>query len=143
MLMRFDPFRDLERLAPGAGTLQRAAMMPLDAYRHGDHFVVRFDLPGVNQDSIDLTVEKNVLAVSAERSFVPEDGDSVLVSERPQGRFARQLFLGDTLAPDGIQAQYDKGVLTVTIPVAEEAKPRKVEITSGEERQTITSSSRS
>lgn len=117
-------------------------MMPLDAYRHGDHFVVRFDLPGVSQDSIDLTVEKNVLAVSAERSFAPEDGDQVLVSERPQGRFARQLFLGDTLAPDGIQAQYDKGVLTVTIPVAEEAKPRKVEITSGEERQTITSSSR-
>lgn len=142
MLMRFDPIRELDRWGMPSGTTQRPSVMPLDAYRRGDHFVVHFDLPGVDQGSIELTVEKNVLTVTAHRSWSPEEGDQVLVSERPQGHYSRQLFLGDTLAPDGVQAQYDQGVLTVTIPVAESAKPRKVQITSGSKPETLTSSSR-
>lgn len=134
MLMRFDPFRDLDRLASGlmgqAGTWTRASM-PMDAYRQGDRFVVHFDLPGIAPDSVELTVEKNVLTVSAQRQWNPENGTEVLVSERPQGSFSRQLFLGESLDVDHIEAHYEHGVLTVTIPVAEAAKPRKVAISAG------------
>ncbi len=132
MLMRFDPLRELDRLTQHAfGTVARPGAMPMDAYRRGEHFVVHFDLPGVDASSIDLTVEKNVVTVSAERQWEPAEGDEVLVSERPQGSFSRQLFLGESLDPDGIEAGYDNGVLTVTLPVAEQAKPRKVEIAPG------------
>jgi HSP20 family protein len=136
MLMRFDPFRELDRLTQvwGAG---RPASVPMDAYRQGEQFVVHFDLPGVDPSSIDLTVEKNVLTVSASRHWQAGEGQQVLVSERPQGSFTRQLFLGESLDADGIQANYDNGVLTVTIPVAEQAKPRKVEIAAGGHRQAI------
>ena len=130
MLMRFDPLRELDRLVQGTGN-GRPPVMPMDAYRHEDRFVVRFDLPGVDASSIELTVEKNVLSVSAERRWQPGEGDQVLVSERPQGSFSRQLFLGEGLDPEGIQASYDNGVLSVTVPVAEQAKPRRVEISSG------------
>ena len=132
MLMRFDPFRDFDRLTQQLrGDSGRRAWMPMDAYRHGDHYVVHFDLPGVDPGSIDLTVDKNVLTVKAERSWQPAEGDEVLVSERTQGSFTRQLLLGESLDADRIEACYDNGVLTLTIPVAEEAKPRKVEITHG------------
>jgi HSP20 family protein len=132
MLMRIDPFRELDRFAQQAlGSRMRPAAMPMDAYREGDHFVVHFDLPGVDPSSIDLTVEKNVLTVSAERQWQADDGQEVLASERPQGSFSRQLFLGDGLNTDHVEAAYDNGVLKVTIPVAEQAKPRKVEISSG------------
>ena len=131
MLMRFDPFRELDRLAEQTWGGTRQPTMPMDAYRRGDHFVVHFDLPGVDPSSIDLTVEKNVLTVSAERHWQPDEGNQVVVAERPQGRFSRQLFLGEGLDPDGIEAAYDGGVLTVQVPVAEQAKPRKVEVTSG------------
>lgn len=141
MLMRFDPFRELDRLVQQTGTQQRPALMPLDAYRHGDHFVVRFDLPGIDPDSVEVTVEQNVLNVSAERNWRPEEEDEVLVSERPQGHYSRQLFLGDSLETDRIEAGYDKGVLTVTIPVAEQAKPRRVAVTSGDQRSAIHASS--
>jgi HSP20 family protein len=130
MLMRTDPFRDFDRLVQQiVGTPSQPAAMPMDAYRNHDTFLVQFDLPGVRTDSIDLTVEKNVLTVHAERSR-PANGDDVemVVSERPQGTFSRQLFLGDTLDPDGIEADYQAGVLTLRIPIAERAKPRKVEI---------------
>jgi HSP20 family protein len=103
----------------------------MDAYRQGDHLVVRFDLPGVDPDSVELTVEKNVLTVSTERTWQPEGSADVLASERAHGTFTRQLFLGESLDTDHIEASYDNGVLTVNIPVAEEAKPRNVEITSG------------
>jgi HSP20 family protein len=93
--------------------------------------MVHFDLPGIDPASIDLTVEKNVLTVSAERHWEPEEGNQVVVAERPQGRFSRQLFLGEGLDPDGIEATYDGGVLTVQVPVAEQAKPRKVQVTAG------------
>lgn len=130
MLMRFDPFRELDRLtqSPWGGS---RPVMPMDAYRRNGNFVVHFDLPGVDPASIDLTVEKNVLTVTAERRFAKQEGDEITVSERPQGRFSRQLFLGESLDPDGISANYDQGVLTLQIPVAERAKPRKVEISAG------------
>jgi HSP20 family protein len=130
MLMRFDPFRELDRLTqtPWAGS---RPVMPMDAYRRNGDFVVHFDLPGVDPGSIDLTVEKNVLTVAAERCFSRQEGDEITVSERPQGRFNRQLFLGESLDPDKIKANYDQGVLTLHIPVAERAKPRKVEISAG------------
>ena len=129
MLMRTDPFRDLDRLAQQVlGTPARPAAMPIDAYRRGDEFVVEFDLPGVDADSIELTVEKNVLTVHAERRRVGRRGVELLVGERPHGTFSRQLFLGDTLDTERIEADYVDGVLTLRLPVAEKAKPRRVEI---------------
>jgi HSP20 family protein len=133
MLMRFDPFRELDRLTQSSwnGAPGRQAVMPLDAYRDGDRFLVVLDIPGIDPATIELTVEKNVLSISAERRWERTEGVEVVVAERPQGSFSRQLFLGEGLDPDGIQATYDNGVLTVTVPVAEQAKPRKVEITKG------------
>lgn len=131
MLMRFDPFRDFDRITQQLWSGARPAVMPMDAYRHGDQFVVCFDLPGVDPSSVDLTVEKNVLTVSAQRNWQATEGQQVVVNERPQGTFSRQLFLGEGLDYDHISAGYDHGVLTVTIPVAETAKPRKVEIQAG------------
>src|SRR5947208_182065 len=131
MLMRFDPFREFDRLTQNAYSAARPAVMPMDAYRHGDHFTVHFDLPGVDPDSLELTVEKNVLTVSAQRHWQQPEGGEIVASERPQGSFSRQLFLGESLDTSRIEATYDNGVLTVTIPVAEQAKPRKVEITTG------------
>ncbi len=129
MLMRTDPFRELDRLAEVLGTTTRPVAMPIDAYRKGDSFLVQFDLPGVKVDSIDLTVEKNVLTVHAERSRPAAEDVEMLVAERPQGTFSRQLFLGETLDTEHIAAEYVDGVLTLRVPVAESAKPRKVSIT--------------
>ena len=135
MLMRTDPFRELDRLTQQvlgtvAGTWSRPTAMPMDAYRSGDEFVVCFDLPGVAPEAIELDVERNVLTVKAERRpTVTGDSVEMQVAERPLGVFSRQLFLGDTLDTDHIQAQYDAGVLTLRIPIAEQAKPRKIAIT--------------
>jgi HSP20 family protein len=131
MLMRTDPFRELDALAQQiAGTIARPTAMPMDAYRSGDAFLVLLDLPGVAADSIELTVEQNVLTVHATRTR-PEDGKAeMLAAERPHGTFSRQLFLGDTLDTDNIGANYSDGVLTLRIPVSERAKPRKVAVTS-------------
>ena len=129
MLMRTDPFRDFDRLAQQVlGTPARPAAMPIDAYRHGDEFVVEFDLPGVDTGSIDLTVEKNVLTVHAQRARASLEGVELLVGERPQGTFSRQLFLGEGLDTDRIDANYADGVLTLRLPIAEKAKPRRVPI---------------
>ena len=137
MLMRTDPFRDLDRFAQQVfGTPARPAAMPIDAYRRGDEFVVEFDLPGVDRDSIDLTVEKNVLTVHAERRRPSDDGVEMLVGERPRGTFSRQLFLGESLDTDRIDAHYADGVLVLRIPVAERAKPRRVLINAGDSTQT-------
>ena len=129
MLMRTDPLREFDRLAEAVlGSQARPAAMPMDAYRQGDEFIVALDLPGVEADSIDLTVEQNVLTVHAERRpRVPDDVERV-VGERRYGTFSRQLFLGETLDTDRLQADYDDGVLSIRIPVAEQAKPRKIEI---------------
>ena len=138
MLMRTDPFRDLDRLTQQAfGTRLRPTAMPMDAYREGDQFIVHFDVPGVDASSVDLTVEKNVLTVSAERQWQPGENQQVVAAERPQGNFSRQLFLGENLDAERVEARYENGVLTVTIPVAERAKPRKVEITSGDSAKAI------
>jgi HSP20 family protein len=131
MLMRFDPFRELDQLAQQALRQTARPGAPMDAYRHGDQFVVQFDLPGVDPASIDLTVEKDLLSVTATRQRTFAEGDEVLVAERPQGEFRRQLFLGEQLDTENIGAEYDNGVLTLTLSVAEQAKPRKVEITKG------------
>ena len=140
MLMRTDPFRDLDRQVLGTqGTLARPAVMPMDAWRDGDSFVVELDLPGVEPDSIDLDVERNVLTVRAERPGRKDDGTELLAAERPRGVFSRQLILGDTLDTERVAASYDTGVLTLKIPVAEQAKPRKITITRdvGRDRQAI------
>jgi HSP20 family protein len=137
MLMRTDPFRDFDRLTQQVfGTPARPAAMPIDAYRSGEEFVVHFDLPGIDPSSIDLTVEKNVLTVHAERRRAEAEGVEMLVAERPHGTFSRQLFLGETLDTDGIDARYGDGVLTLRIPIAERAKPRRVPINAAEGGQT-------
>jgi HSP20 family protein len=136
MLMRTDPFRELDRLTQqvfgNAGTWSRPTAMPMDAYRVGDEFVVAFDLPGVTPDAIELDVERNVLTVKAERRPTVSSDAEMQVAERPLGVFSRQLFLGDTLDTEHIQANYEGGVLTLRIPVAEQAKPRKIEIVGGD-----------
>ncbi|MFB6718932.1 Hsp20/alpha crystallin family protein [Kribbella sp. NPDC056345] len=142
MLMRTDPFREFDRLAQQltTGTWSRPSPMPMDAYRSGDEYVVAFDLPGVTLDAISLDVERNVLTVKAERRpAAVDEGVEMQVAERPLGVFSRQLFLGDTLDADGISAEYDNGVLTLKIPVAARAKPRKISITgrTGTEQQQL------
>ena len=133
MLMRTDPFRDIDRMFEQlAGTAGRPAVMHVDAERDGDWFNVYFDLPGVDPDSIDLTVERNVLSVKAERQRRLKDDVETVISERPMGVFSRQLFLGDTLDTDNLEATYADGVLALRIPVSEKAKPRKISIASGD-----------
>lgn len=140
MLVRTDPFRQLDRLAEQVlGTVARPAAMPMDAWRSGNEFVVEFDLPGIDPESIDLDVERNVLTVRAERK--PSTGPDVelVAAERPRGMFSRQVILGDTLDADQIGASYHAGVLHLTIPVAEKAKSRKIAIsTPSDDRQAIT-----
>jgi HSP20 family protein len=129
MLVRTDPFRDFDRLAQQIwGTTARPAAMPMDAWRDGEQIVVQFDLPGADLDSVDLDVERNVLTVRAERRGSTGDDTEMIAAERPRGVFSRQLILGDTLDTDRLQASYAAGVLTLRIPVAEQAKPRKIAI---------------
>lgn len=137
MIRTTDPFRDFDRLTQQLfGTTNRPAIMPMDAWREGDTFVIEFDLPGVTKDSIDLDVERNVLTVRAER--VARNGDwEMLASERPRGAFSRQLVLGDNLDLERIEAAYDAGVLRLSIPVAERAKPRKIQIGGASESTAI------
>lgn len=131
MLMRTDPFRELDRLAQQVfGTQSRPAAMPLDAWREGDEFVVEFDLPGVDPGSVDLNVERNVLTVRAERKARTGEDTQMVASERPFGIFSRDLMLGDSLDTENVTASYDAGVLSVRIPVAEKARPRKIQIES-------------
>jgi HSP20 family protein len=143
MLVRTDPFRDLDRLASQllgntlAGTWSRPNPMPLDAWREGDEFVVCLDLPGVSLDAIDVDVERDVLTVKAERRPAAGGEAELELSERPSGVFSRQLFLGDALDTDNVKADYDAGVLTLRIPVAKKAKPRKVEITATGDKKAI------
>lgn len=137
MLMRTDPFRDFDRLAQqilGTGTTSRPAIMPMDAWREGDVFVIELDLPGVAPDTLDIDVERNVLTVRAERPAGNGDWE-VLASERPKGLFSRQLVLGDNLDLDRVDAAYEAGVLRLRIPVAEKAKPRKIEINHGSDQK--------
>ena len=143
-VLRFEPSREFDRLAEqmfSAGLRGTPRSVPMDAYRRGGRFLIHLDLPGVDADAIELTVEQNVLTVRAERRFEPEEGDEPVVSERPQGTFTRQLLLGESLATDRLEADYDQGVLTLMIPVAEQAKPRRVQVTkSGSGQRSIVES---
>jgi HSP20 family protein len=128
-VLRFDPFQEFDRLSRqmlGAGRGPRS--MPMEAYRRGDQFFIHLDLPGVVPDDMQLTVERNVVAVRAERRPLWQEGDEVLVDETPQGTFGRQLFLGDNLDAGRLEASFDQGILTLTIPVAEQAKPRRIQV---------------
>lgn len=127
MLMRFDPFQELARPSV-TGTRRAPVSMPMDAYRDGDTVHIWMDVPGVDGDDLDVTVEKASLVVTAKRGWDPGDGVQVLAGERAQGEFSRTLQLGDNLDTDGLEASYEDGVLHVTIPVADKAKPRKVEV---------------
>jgi HSP20 family protein len=129
MLMRTDPFRELDRLTQQVfGTAARPAAMPMDAWQEDGEFVVAFDLPGVNVDSVELDIERNVLTVKAERRDPTQPNVELIAAERPRGVFSRQLILGDTLDTEKVKAHYSDGVLTLRIPVLEKAKPRKIEI---------------
>ena len=137
MLMRTDPFRDFDRLTQALmGSTGRPGTLPMDAFRDDGRFVVQLEVPGVDAGSIDLTVEKNVLTVTAERKPTYGEAERV-VGERAYGTFSRQLFLGETLDTERLTAEYDAGVLTITIPVAEQAKPRRINISRGDSRQQI------
>jgi HSP20 family protein len=138
-LVRFDPYREIDRLfRQWPATLSAGSSVPMDAYRDGDSFVIKLDLPGIRADDVDLTVEDNVLSVTATRmaAFTTE-GVEMLVSERPSGTFTRQVLLGNNLDTEHIDAQYEAGVLTLTIPVAAHAKPRRIEITERADRQAV------
>jgi len=128
MLLRFDPFRDLDRLADQLVGQSATPAVPMDAVLSGDRVEVTFDLPGFDASSVDLEVDRNVLTLTAERHWEPRENEEVIVNERRHGRFHRQLLLGDSLDGSDVRADYHDGVLTVTIPVAEAAKPRKVDI---------------
>ncbi|WP_407836303.1 Hsp20/alpha crystallin family protein [Streptomyces sp. DSM 116496] len=133
MLMRTDPFREMDRivqqLSGSSGTWSKPSVMPMDAYRQGDEYVIAFDLPGVSTEAIDIDVERNMLTVKAERRPTrTSDGVQMELSERPLGVFSRQIMLADTLDTERIEADYDAGVLTLRIPIAERAKPRKISI---------------
>lgn len=127
-LLRFDPFREFDRMFDQAASQARRPSFPMDAFRHGDTIVVHFDLPGVDPGSIDIEYERQTLTVTAERSWRPVEGDKLLATERIHGKFQRQILLGEGLDTERLKATYDNGVLTVTIPVAEKAKPRKIEV---------------
>jgi HSP20 family protein len=139
MLMRTDPYRDLDRLTQALwGPQGRPAAMPMTAYRKGGTFVVHIDLPGVSPETIDATVERNVLTIRAERTAPVPEGEERLIEERSYGTFSRQLVLGDNLAVDDLTAAYDAGVLTIKVPVAEQAQPRKIEINHADEVKELT-----
>lgn len=129
MLMRFETFRGYDQITEELLSQRRVGQIPVDAYRRGNEFKVHLDLPGVDAGSIELTVEKDILAVRATRTWARAEGDQIQMAERAQGEFSRQLFLGESLDREHITATYENGVLTATIPVAEEAKPHQVEIT--------------
>lgn len=130
-VLRFDPFRELDRLTDQGFGRPRPVALPVDVYRRADELVLQFDLPGVDPATVDVTVERNVLAVTAERRSDRREGDELVVAERPVGRFTRQLQLGDGLDTEHVGASYDAGVLTISFPVASEVRPRRVHVTSG------------
>jgi HSP20 family protein len=134
-LMRFDPFREFDRIMEQnfASGARLSRSMPMSARRRGDTFLVELDMPGVNMDDVELTVERNVVTVRARRSADLEDGDEVVIDERPYGEYSRQLLLGDNLDPDGLTADLRDGVLHLTIPVSEASKPRQIPLGSTSE----------
>jgi len=140
MATRYDPFQEIDRMVGQLLTAERSsATMPMDLYRSGDHYVLHMDLPGVDPGSIEVNVEDRILTVRAQRTAHGERDVQWLAKERPAGTYARQLSVGRGLALDAISATYADGVLTLSIPVAEEAKPRRIEVQHGSETTQITS----
>jgi len=144
-VLRFDPFRDMDRLTEQllgvpAGTPRAPRFMPMDLYRSGDHFVLHADLPGVDPGSVDVSVDNGTLTIRAERTSRTDENVDWIASERFTGSYMRQLSLGDGIDSDRIGATYENGVLTVTIPVAEKAKPRRIDISTGSTAQVISGS---
>jgi HSP20 family protein len=139
-LMRFDPFRELDRLSEQVMGGRAPRTMPMEAWRRKDEVVVHVDLPGVDRDDVELTVERNVVSIRAKRRPAHEEGDEVIVDERPHGTFTRQLFLGDNLDANKLSAEYDRGVLILTVPIAEASKPRHIQL--AEQRQELADSGR-
>ena len=128
-MLRFnDPFAEMDRMLSQVGGRWRGGLMPMDAFEKDDLYTLRFDLPGVDPNHVDLTVEAGVLRVTAERKIEDTEGANWLLRERPTGRHSREFRLGERLDAAGVEASYDQGVLTVTIPMKEEAKPRKISI---------------
>jgi HSP20 family protein len=126
----YDPFRDLDRIASSLFDTRRGPRrMPMDLYRDGDHYVMTADLPGIDPGSVDIDVDGQLLTIRAERTLASGDGVKWITREREAASFLRQLNLGQGVDTEGIAATYNNGVLTVTIPVSEKAKPRKVEVT--------------
>jgi HSP20 family protein len=141
-LMRFDPFRELERLTDqGLASARTPRTLPMEALRRGDQVIVAIDVPGIDQSDIDVTVERNVVEINARRLPLRQEGDEVIVDERPHGEFRRQLFLSESLDPNNLSAQCDRGVLTLTIPVSEASKPRKVSVGGNDRQQALESES--
>ena len=140
-LVRTDPFREFDRMAQqlwGLTSGARPLGMPMDAYRRDDTFLIQFDLPGIDAESIELTVEDNVLTVKAERAAPPlGEGVERLVAERPYGTFTRQVFLGDNLDTEHVEAEYERGVLTLSVPMAAHAKPRRIPVTTHQRAEQI------
>jgi len=139
MLVRFDPFRDLDRITEQFDQMWRrtASAVPMDAYRHGNEVILHLDLPGVDPDAIDLTVERDTLTVTATRSWERKEDDEVIAAERPHGSFTRRILLGESLDSSKLEANYDRGVLILTLPVAEQAQPRKISVGTGSGRTAI------
>jgi HSP20 family protein len=138
MVLRSDPFRELDRwLDTAMRQVPTASPMPMDLYREGHRFIARIDLPGVQPDSIDIDVEDRTLTIRAERATMAEEDVQWLSRERPVGTFARQLTLGQHVDVDSVDAAYSDGVLTLTIPIAEEARPRKIAVVREESHRTI------
>jgi HSP20 family protein len=141
-LVRTDPFRDVDRWFQQLWAVQpngpRSMAMPMDAYRKEDSFLLRLDLPGVKPESVELTVEDSVLTISAERPAPPEaEGVKTVIAERRHGNFSRRVVLSKQLDSENIQANYEDGVLTVVIPVADKAKPHRIEVTTRQEQREI------
>ena len=136
-----DPFDEMERILGTAGSRWRGGVMPLDAYEKDGEYVLRFDLPGIEPDKIDVTVEDRVLTVKAERSIEDTVGANWILRERPTGIHSRQVRLGDSLDVGNVGADYTEGVLTVTLPIREEALPQKIEVTAHKQEAIEASSS--
>lgn len=145
MLVRFDPFRDFDRLTQQFDQMWRRgagpSVVPFDAVRHGNEVTLHVDLPGVDPERIDLTVERDTLTITASREWERKEDDEVLAAERPHGTFTRRVLLGESLDTSRLEADYDRGVLTITVPVAEQAQPRRITVGAGAGRTAIDATS--
>ena len=139
MAMNFDPFRDLDRVTSALMDFRQGPrLMPMDLYREGDTYVLSADLPGLDPGSVDIDVDGQLLTIRAERTLANHTGVKWLTRERQEGSFLRQINLGQGIDVEQISANYANGVLSVTLPVTEKAKPRRIEVSTGSEEHMLT-----